>query len=130
VRYNYKPKQALFVFQRIVDALGGLKSIGPVVSVTQADANFDSANFKHYVFQGTNSSSRTVAAVWFGNHDPRKPVTSQKATLSFPLKHPHTSASILDLITGAVTPVAASQWTSTGISGVRLSDNPILIIVQ
>jgi hypothetical protein len=130
VRYNYTPKQALFVFQRILDALNGLKSIGPVVSVIQSDANFDAADFKNYVFQGPNDSSRTVAAVWFGNHDPRTPVASRKATLSFPLKHPHTSASILNLITGAVTPVAASQWTSTGISGVSVSDNPILIIVQ
>src|SRR5260221_1610441 len=129
VRYNYTPKQALFVFQRILDALNGLKSIGPVVSVTQSDANFDAADFKNYVFQGPNDSSRTVAAVWFGNHDPRTPVASRKTTLSFPLKHPHTSASILNLITGAVTPVAASQWTSTGRSGVSVTDNPILIIV-
>jgi hypothetical protein len=130
VRYNYNPKQALFVFERILDALNGLRSIGPVVSITQSDANFDAADFKNYVFQGPNYWSRTVAAVWFGNHDPRTPVASQKATLSFPLKHPHTSASILDLITGAVTPVAANRWTSTGISGVTVSDNPILIMVQ
>jgi hypothetical protein len=134
--WNLQPRQPSYVVQRLESALLNLYSIGPKVTVTAWDANFVAADFKNYCFTGPNYWSPTVAAVWFGGRVPGHYFqhTPSVVTINFPQKHPHVGGSvggtILDLVSGKVTPIQAAQYTSTGITGVTISDNPVLIILQ
>lgn len=131
-----QPRQTSYVVSRLLSVLNGLRSIGPKAVVTSWDTNFNSTDFKNYVFTGPNYSSPTIAALWFGNKTPG--YFNQHAhsivTVNFPQKHPHvvgsTGGMVLDLVSGSVTTIQGSQYTSNGITGIPISDNPKLVVLQ
>jgi hypothetical protein len=125
------PKTAFHVVQRIISTLAGVHGGTSFVTVNSV-ANGDVADVKAFAYQG--SINKTVAAFWFGNHDPRTPPAASTCKLTFTVPHPHTHSYVMNAITGTHVPVSSYKCSQTGtqfsIAGLPISDQPLIVVMQ
>jgi hypothetical protein len=126
------PRTAFYVVQRIISTLAGVKGgSGSFVTVNSV-ANGDLTDVKAYAYQG--SINKTVVAYWFGNHDPRTPPPASSCKLTFTVPHSYKQPFVLNAMTGAQVPVSSYQKVQSGtqvsISGLPISDQPMIIVMQ
>lgn len=129
---NYGKRQAYYVLQRIQDFLYGLTTTGVGVTLTPGASDFDLVDFFSYVFAG---ASRTVAAVWLGNHTPIAPPAPCSGTVAFTVLNAITSASIIvDLVRGITIPLSSYNTSVSGnvlsVFAFPITDHPLMIVAQ
>jgi hypothetical protein len=126
------PRTAFYVVQRIISTLAGVKGgTGSFVTVNSV-ANGNLTDVKAYAYQG--SINKTVVAYWFGNHDPRTPPPASSCRLTFTVPHSYKQPFVLNAMTGIQVPVSSYQKVQSGtqvsISGLPISDQPMIIVMQ
>jgi hypothetical protein len=125
------PKVAYYVVQRIISILSGVYGGTSAVTVSSV-ANGDLADVEAYAYQG--SINKTVAAFWFGNHDPRTPPSESFCNLTFTVTNAFTHPYVINAVTGNKAPLSSYNWSQKGnqisITGIRISDAPRIIVMQ
>jgi hypothetical protein len=126
------PKTAFYVVQRIISTLAGVQGRSGSFVTVNSVANGDVTDVKACAYQG--SINKTVVAYWFGNHDPRTPPPASSCNLTFTVPHSYTQPFVLNAMTGTQVPVSTYQWSQSGtqvsISGLPISDQPMIIVMQ
>lgn len=125
-------KASYAIVTRTIGALVGVTG-QPSSTVTISNiANNNSTDATAQAFQG---STKTVVAYWFANHSPAVPPASSTVSLNFTVPHSHQNSVMLNPFTGVSTPLSTFKNCTSGgtnyfISGLPISDHPMLLIMQ
>lgn len=125
-------KLAYSCVTRTITALAGVTGDPTSVVTISNVANGNSTDATAQAFQG---ATRTVVAYWFANHGVRTPPASSTVSLSFTVPHAHQNSVLLNPFTGASVPLSTyktctNNGTGFSISGLPISDHPMLILMQ
>jgi hypothetical protein len=129
---NYGKRQAYYAMQAVMNAMNGVTTTGVGVTLTPGQSNFDLTDFYSYVYAGP---SKTVAAVWLGNHAPNAPPLPGSGTVTFTVLNSLTSASVIvDIVKGITVPLTSYNISLVGtqlsVFAFPITDHPQMIIVQ
>lgn len=125
-------KTSYAILTRTITALAGATG-SPASAVTISNiANNNTTDATAQAFQGTG---KTVIAYWFANHSPSAPPASSTTSLSFTVPHSHQNSVVLNPFTGTSVPLSTyknctSGGTNVFVSGLPISDHPMLIVLQ
>jgi hypothetical protein len=120
------------VVQRIIATIAGVQGKSGSFVTVNSVANGNVTNVKAYAYQG--STNKTVVAYWFGNHDPRTPPPASSCKLTFTVPHAYKQPFVLNAMTGIKVPLSSYQRSQSGtqvsVSGLPISDQPMIIVMQ
>jgi hypothetical protein len=129
---NNTPKLAFPVVQRIIPTLAGTQGgTSSCCVIVNSVANGDLGDVKAYAYQGTN---KTVVSLWFGNHRISSPPLSSTCSLTFTVPFNYLHPYVMNAMTGTQVPLSTYGCTSNGnqltVTGLPISDQPLIIVMQ